>query len=92
MAHILCILALLCFVSCVAENKETEHMFKDLQPEQDSFSWLYKLLEAQVRFFLISLQMVSVFLCTVNCVYVLPMIEMGPNVILRTHFVDLLKT
>lgn len=74
MAHILLsILALLCFVSCVAENKETEHTFKDLQLEQDSFSWLYKLLEAQVRFFLICLQMVSVFFlfgCTVYCVCV----------------------
>ncbi|XP_044075171.1 somatostatin-1-like [Siniperca chuatsi] len=47
MAHILCILALLCFASCVAENTETEQGFKDLQLQQDSLSWLDKLQDKQ---------------------------------------------
>ncbi|XP_070774883.1 somatostatin-1-like [Enoplosus armatus] len=47
MAHILCILSLLCFASCVAENTETEQEFKDLQIQQDSLSWLDKLQDKQ---------------------------------------------
>ncbi|KAM7400694.1 hypothetical protein PAMA_005070 [Pampus argenteus] len=44
MAHILCIVALLCFTSCV-EN--TVQGFKDFQPQQDSLSWLDKLQDDQ---------------------------------------------
>lgn len=51
MAHILCILALLCFASCVAENIETEQRYKDLQLQQDSLSWLNKFQDKQVRCF-----------------------------------------
>ncbi|XP_019117673.1 somatostatin-1-like [Larimichthys crocea] len=47
MAHILCILALLCFASCVAKNTETEKSFKDLQLQQDSLSWFDKLQDNQ---------------------------------------------
>ncbi|XP_035526319.1 somatostatin-1-like [Morone saxatilis] len=47
MAHILCILALLCFASRVVENTETEQELKDLQLQQDSLSWLDKLQERQ---------------------------------------------
>ncbi|XP_038574067.1 somatostatin-1-like [Micropterus salmoides] len=47
MAHIMCILALLCFASCVAENTETEQGFKDHQLQQNSLSWLDKLQDNQ---------------------------------------------
>ncbi|XP_073346926.1 somatostatin-1A-like [Pagrus major] len=47
MAHVLCILALLCFASCVAKNTETEQEFKDLQLQPDSLSWLDKLRDVQ---------------------------------------------
>ncbi|XP_070830167.1 somatostatin-1-like [Chaetodon trifascialis] len=47
MAHILCILALLCFASCVAENTAAEKEFKDIQLQQDSASWIEKLLDKQ---------------------------------------------
>ncbi|XP_036939870.1 somatostatin-1A-like [Acanthopagrus latus] len=43
MARVLCILALLCFASCVAENAETEQEFKDLQLQPGPLSWLDKL-------------------------------------------------
>lgn len=49
MAHILCILAILCFASCVAEKTETEQGLKDLQLRQDSLAWLGKLQDKQVR-------------------------------------------
>lgn len=49
MAHIMCILALLCFASCVAENTETEQGFKDHHLQQNSLSWLDKLQDNQVR-------------------------------------------
>ncbi|XP_040911122.1 somatostatin-1-like [Toxotes jaculatrix] len=47
MAHVFCILALLCFASCVAENTEAEQGFKDLQLQQDPLSWLNKLQDKQ---------------------------------------------
>ncbi|XP_078119879.1 uncharacterized protein LOC144526336 [Sander vitreus] len=40
MAHIFCIVALLCFASCVVENTETAQRFKDLHLQQDSLPWL----------------------------------------------------
>lgn len=49
MAHILCILALLCFASSVVENTETMLGFKDLQLQQDSLPWINKLQDKQVR-------------------------------------------
>lgn len=39
MAHIICILALLCFAVYIAENKEIDQGFRDLQVQQDSLSW-----------------------------------------------------
>lgn len=62
MAHILCILALLCFASSVAENTETEQGFKDLQLQQDSLPGLEKLQDNQVRCFYISLT--PFFMCS----------------------------
>uniref|UniRef100_A0A3B4V4E4 Somatostatin-1A-like n=2 Tax=Seriola dumerili TaxID=41447 RepID=A0A3B4V4E4_SERDU len=47
MAYILCILALLCFATCVAENTQTAKRFKDLQLQQDSLPWLNKLQDKQ---------------------------------------------
>ncbi|XP_070700492.1 somatostatin-1-like [Pempheris klunzingeri] len=43
MSHIFCILALLCFASCFAENTEAEWELKDFQLQQDSLPWLHKL-------------------------------------------------
>ncbi|KAK5919488.1 hypothetical protein CgunFtcFv8_023379 [Champsocephalus gunnari] len=47
MAQILCILALLCFVSCGAENTEIQQRLKDLQLQKDSSLWLNKLEDKQ---------------------------------------------
>ncbi|XP_041804907.1 somatostatin-1-like [Chelmon rostratus] len=47
MAHILCILALLCFASCAAQNTKTEQGFKDIQLQQESASWIEKLQDKQ---------------------------------------------
>ena len=49
MAQIVCVLALLCFASCVVENSGTMQEFKDLQLQQDSLPWLQKLQDKQVR-------------------------------------------
>uniref|UniRef100_A0A665TNJ8 Somatostatin/Cortistatin C-terminal domain-containing protein n=1 Tax=Echeneis naucrates TaxID=173247 RepID=A0A665TNJ8_ECHNA len=43
MAYILCILVLLCFVTCVVENTNNEQRFKDLQLQEDFVPWLSKL-------------------------------------------------
>ncbi|TWW73280.1 somatostatin-1A-like [Takifugu rubripes] len=40
MARALCILVLLCFAPCCAENSKTEHRFNDLQVQEDLLSWL----------------------------------------------------
>ncbi|XP_053186689.1 somatostatin-1-like [Scomber japonicus] len=47
MAQIVCVLALLCFASCVVENSGTMQEFKDLQLQQDSLPWLQKLQDKQ---------------------------------------------
>uniref|UniRef100_A0A4W6E504 Somatostatin/Cortistatin C-terminal domain-containing protein n=1 Tax=Lates calcarifer TaxID=8187 RepID=A0A4W6E504_LATCA len=47
MAYIFCILALLCFASCVAGNTETDQVFKDLQLQQDTLSSPNKLEDKQ---------------------------------------------
>ncbi|XP_076600375.1 uncharacterized protein LOC143328850 [Chaetodon auriga] len=47
MAHILCILALLCFASCAVETTAAEQEFKDIQLQQDSVSWIEKLQDRQ---------------------------------------------
>lgn len=49
MAHILCILAILSFALCFAENTQTEKRYKDLQLQQDSSTSLNKLQETMVR-------------------------------------------
>lgn len=52
MARTLCILVLLCFASCCAENSKTEHHLKDLQVEEDVLTWL-KSQEKWVRYFIV---------------------------------------
>lgn len=66
MAYVLCFLALLCFVSCVAENTETEQEFKDLQIQPGSLSWLDKLRGVQqVKLSLLYLSLCSLFMFVV---------------------------
>lgn len=66
MACVLCILALLCFASCVAENTETEQEFKDLQIQPGSLSWLDKLRNVQqVKMSLLYLSLCSLFMFVV---------------------------
>uniref|UniRef100_A0A667WLA5 Somatostatin/Cortistatin C-terminal domain-containing protein n=1 Tax=Myripristis murdjan TaxID=586833 RepID=A0A667WLA5_9TELE len=48
LARISCILALLCFAVCVAENTETAQGFTDLKIHHDSSAWLNKLEDKQV--------------------------------------------
>lgn len=52
MARALCILVLLCFASCCAENSKTVRHLKELQVEEDMLMWL-KSQENWVRYFIV---------------------------------------
>lgn len=52
MARALCILVLLCFASCCAENSKTVRHLKELQVEEDMLTWL-KSQDNWVRYFIV---------------------------------------